>query len=387
MLRQLPGNTNIDHREIDDWYQTDRDTPAYAKMTDDEIVYCLTKITTHPLHQMMKVKTKCSTLIWRQKTMLTICASQRCVCYENRSPNDDESTARPGVTPGNRFRSTPRQVITADRTNVISLWERAARGQKPNRKMDCPGALSCYVSVLNRHPRRIRSLHLTWPKVGGSERIRGCATFRTRQKRVLRRSGMATMSDSLTTVQGPPHLPTISEQARVSESSGSRKNSLQHAGDHNGDELKPYTAEELGQYDGNGPDKRIMLAIRDKVYDVSSARDMYGPGAPYSKFAGRDATYSLAKFDLTAHDEPVDFDSLTKIEQDCLLNWETFYKEKYQLVGMLVRGRRKSLLMTPTRRAIKDRSNQKVRFSTTTVSYANKSHDVEQSASKTCSIL
>ena len=84
MLRQLPGNTNIDHREIDDWYQTDRDTPAYAKMTDDEIVYCLTKITTHPLHQMMKVTTKCSTLIWRQKTMLTICASQRCVCYENR---------------------------------------------------------------------------------------------------------------------------------------------------------------------------------------------------------------------------------------------------------------------------------------------------------------
>ena len=48
MLHQLPGYTTIDKHEIDDWCEADRDIPALADMTDDEIVSSLTNITNTP---------------------------------------------------------------------------------------------------------------------------------------------------------------------------------------------------------------------------------------------------------------------------------------------------------------------------------------------------
>ncbi len=45
-------------------------------------------------------------------------------------------------------------------------------------------------------------------------------------------------------------------------------------------ELRDFTVEELCQYDGTGPDKRILMAISGKVYDVSSSQAFYGPGKP-----------------------------------------------------------------------------------------------------------
>ena len=86
------------------------------------------------------------------------------------------------------------------------------------------------------------------------------------------------MSDSLAAVTTETHMPPISERCHVPEPTVERKHSLQVSGEQNGEELKQYTPEDLAQYDGTGPDKRILIAIREKVYDVSSARDMYGPG-------------------------------------------------------------------------------------------------------------
>ena len=49
------------------------------------------------------------------------------------------------------------------------------------------------------------------------------------------------------------------------------------------------TREELSQYTGeNG--KPVYLAIKGKIFDVSSAEGYYGKGGSYSGFAGRDAT-------------------------------------------------------------------------------------------------
>ncbi len=46
------------------------------------------------------------------------------------------------------------------------------------------------------------------------------------------------------------------------------------------------------------------MAIKGKVFDVSGKRDMYGPGAGYNVFAGKDASRGLGKLDLPRSRSP-----------------------------------------------------------------------------------
>lgn len=41
---------------------------------------------------------------------------------------------------------------------------------------------------------------------------------------------------------------------------------------------RDFTVQQLKQYDGNGPDKRILMAVNGSVYDVTRGRRFYGPG-------------------------------------------------------------------------------------------------------------
>jgi len=52
-----------------------------------------------------------------------------------------------------------------------------------------------------------------------------------------------------------------------------------------------FTPEELRQYDGKDEAKPVYVAIKGVVFDVSSKRNVYGPGQTYGVFAGRDASY------------------------------------------------------------------------------------------------
>ncbi|KAK5044862.1 hypothetical protein LTR84_010400 [Exophiala bonariae] len=98
----------------------------------------------------------------------------------------------------------------------------------------------------------------------------------------------------------------------------------------------------------NGTENQpVYLAVRGKVYDVTSGRNFYGPGGPYENFAGRDATRGLAcqSFDeemLTKNlDGPLDDCSdLTEEQLDNLKGWIERFDEKYLVVGKLIAFRK-----------------------------------------------
>ena len=87
----------------------------------------------------------------------------------------------------------------------------------------------------------------------------------------------------------------------------------------------------------------VYLAVRSKVFDVTSGRNFYGPGGPYENFAGRDASRGLAcgSFDeemLTKdlHGPLDNLDVLGPDEMEALRGWEERFSEKYLVVGKLV---------------------------------------------------
>ncbi|XP_015509767.1 membrane-associated progesterone receptor component 1 [Neodiprion pinetum] len=101
---------------------------------------------------------------------------------------------------------------------------------------------------------------------------------------------------------------------------------------------RDFTVEQLKQYDGNGPDKRILMAVNGSVYDVTRGRRFYGPGGPYAAFAGRDASRGLATFSVVpGTDEYDDLSDFNSVEMDSVREWEEQFKEKYEYVGRLLK--------------------------------------------------
>ncbi|XP_053948263.1 membrane-associated progesterone receptor component 1 [Anastrepha ludens] len=102
---------------------------------------------------------------------------------------------------------------------------------------------------------------------------------------------------------------------------------------------RDFSIQELRAYDGNGPDGRILIAVNGSVYDVTKAKRFYGPGGPYASFAGRDASRNLATFNVEPNnkEEYDDLSDLNAMEMDSVREWEMQFKEKYDLVGKLLR--------------------------------------------------
>ncbi|CCE82630.1 Piso0_002364 [Millerozyma farinosa CBS 7064] len=101
-----------------------------------------------------------------------------------------------------------------------------------------------------------------------------------------------------------------------------------------------FTPKTLAKYNGRD-DKRIFLAVKGRVFDVTAGAAFYGPGGPYENFSGRDASRGLAKnsFELdclTPLDKTIDtLSDLTKEEVESLENWEEHFNNKYRVVGVL----------------------------------------------------
>ncbi|PAA57064.1 hypothetical protein BOX15_Mlig033842g1 [Macrostomum lignano] len=103
-----------------------------------------------------------------------------------------------------------------------------------------------------------------------------------------------------------------------------------------------FTVEDLAVYNGEAnEEKRILVAVNQKVFDVTNkGRSMYGKGGPYAVFAGRDASRALATFSLDSSALKDTFDDLSDLnpkQLESLREWELQFKEKYDLVGKLLR--------------------------------------------------
>ncbi|KZT52866.1 cytochrome b5 [Calocera cornea HHB12733] len=105
--------------------------------------------------------------------------------------------------------------------------------------------------------------------------------------------------------------------------------------------FRQYTPMELKKYNGV-EDKRILLAINGKVFDVTAGAGFYGPDGPYGNFAGRDASRGMAKqsFDadmLSPVEGPIDpLKDLTSEEWSNMRGWEEHFTNKYIVCGELV---------------------------------------------------
>mmetsp|Transcript_3215 Transcript_3215/g.4624 ORF Transcript_3215/g.4624 Transcript_3215/m.4624 type:complete len:115 (-) Transcript_3215:30-374(-) len=105
-------------------------------------------------------------------------------------------------------------------------------------------------------------------------------------------------------------------------------------------EKKDMKAEELAQY--NGTDRpEIYIAVtsimddKTTIFDMTSAKDFYGPGGPYGLFAGKNASHGLAKSSLDEKEVVGDVNSLSDAEKDTLHGWYMKYVSKYPQVGTL----------------------------------------------------
>jgi len=97
------------------------------------------------------------------------------------------------------------------------------------------------------------------------------------------------------------------------------------------------TLDQLKEYDGTGPEGRVLVAVNGKIFDVTKGKRFYGQGGPYAAFAGRDASRGLALFSVDASEEYDDLSDLNAMQKESVKEWETQFTEKYEYIGRLLR--------------------------------------------------
>merc|ERR1712170_72174 len=100
------------------------------------------------------------------------------------------------------------------------------------------------------------------------------------------------------------------------------------------------TLQQLKQYDGVSEVSggKICVAVNGKIFDVTKGKRFYGPGGPYSGFAGRDASRGLATFSVEpVTDEYDDLLDLKASEIEQVREWELQFSEKYDFIGKLIK--------------------------------------------------
>ncbi|XP_065764545.1 neuferricin isoform X1 [Muntiacus reevesi] len=101
-------------------------------------------------------------------------------------------------------------------------------------------------------------------------------------------------------------------------------------------DFRLFIPEELARYRGRPGDPGLYLALLGRVYDVSSGRRHYEPGAHYSGFAGRDASRAFVTGDYSEAGLVDDVSDLSFSEMLTLQNWLSFYEKNYKFMGRVI---------------------------------------------------
>jgi len=83
----------------------------------------------------------------------------------------------------------------------------------------------------------------------------------------------------------------------------------------------------------------IYISLKGNVYDVTSAKDLYGPGQTYHCMAGREASRALAKLSFEESDlGSTDLTDLGPFQRETLGNWEEkfIHYKSYPVVGKCI---------------------------------------------------
>ncbi|KAJ7027732.1 hypothetical protein C8F04DRAFT_1237995 [Mycena alexandri] len=102
-------------------------------------------------------------------------------------------------------------------------------------------------------------------------------------------------------------------------------------------QLAIYSVTSLSGVDEDGtPDPRILVGLREYVFDVSAMNGFFAPNKLYSKFAGRDISCALAR--SSYEDENINrvgHSDLTSKELKALDGWVSLFKNRFKIVGKL----------------------------------------------------
>ncbi|KAE8215569.1 hypothetical protein CF327_g1161 [Tilletia walkeri] len=98
-------------------------------------------------------------------------------------------------------------------------------------------------------------------------------------------------------------------------------------------QLRVISVEQLRSFDGSNASLPLLIALDRRVYDVSSKRDVYGPGGGYETFSGRDSTRNFALYSTETKDDGSCIDDLGEKEVKMLAEWRKWFDDHYPLVG------------------------------------------------------
>lgn len=100
-------------------------------------------------------------------------------------------------------------------------------------------------------------------------------------------------------------------------------------------ELKEFTVEELGQFNGK-EGRPLYVSIMGNVYDCSDATEHYGEGKEHAIFAGKDISRCMGKWMNEETELNAAWDNLSEESMKRLQEWSDRFSKKYKCVGTIV---------------------------------------------------